>query len=189
MPTCGPPSSARQRRSRCSRAGRRSGPGSRSSSSTSTIAHVTARSASRFYAERPARGCAGSFASFSDDASVERYTRRSAPGLVQGPGRATEEDHPPVRGATVFENSTACALFDRSLGREVCPGSTPPLERSPWGAPRTAVPELTPSCAPDPLCVLGVRLTGIAGWCQAVRLGLVPADRERKCLILPGTDP
>src|ERR1700753_244879 len=61
-----------------------------------------------------ARGHAARKPSFRDDADVERYTRRSAPGPVQGPGRAPEEDYPPPRGATVFENSTACTLFGRT---------------------------------------------------------------------------
>ena len=127
-------------------------------------------------------------ASFSDDPGFERYTRRSAPGLVQGPGRAAEEDHPPARGATVFENSTACALFDRTLGREVCPGSTPSLGRSPRGASRTAVPELTPSCAPEPSVYLGSGLPASPVGFKRFP-AFVPADRERKGLILPGTDP
>src|ERR1035441_7776742 len=63
--------------------------------------------------------------------------------------------NPSRRGATVFENSTACAHFDRFLGRDVCPGSTPSLEQPSYWARRTTVPRLTPSCAPEPTVYKG----------------------------------
>ncbi len=78
--------------------------------------------------------------------------------------------NPIRRGATVFENSTACAHFDRSLGRDVCPGSTPSPDRpfagrlTPLvGDIRTAVPRLTPSAPRSPLCTSGslVRAQGL----------------------------
>ncbi len=45
-----------------------------------------------------------------------------------------EKETPSPRGATVFENSTACAPLDRSLGRGVCPGSTPSPSKPVFGS-------------------------------------------------------
>src|SRR5690349_16546157 len=78
-----------------------------------------------------------------------RYTHRSAP-ESETVSDAPREGSPFRRGATVFENSTACALFDRPLGRDVCPGSTPSLDQ-PLGASADGA-RLTPSCVPGPWC-------------------------------------
>ena len=129
-------------------------------------------------------------ASFSDDPGFERYTRRSAPGSEEGPGRAPEEDSPPRRGATVFENSTACTLFGR-IPADRCVQVRRRRSNAPSGVARSTVPELTPSCAFGALCVLGLqpspascRLSGATP--IRPRAG---ADRGRKGLIPPGTGP
>src|SRR5438270_707872 len=77
--------------------------------------------------KRRRRGARGLLAQAFPAAADERYTRRSAPGPGLGSRVHPWGGSPFPRGATVFENSTACAPLDRPLGRGVCPGSTPSL--------------------------------------------------------------